>query len=111
MSSLNHQETAALADLDTQTLRLPGGRAAEVTTDWHTWLAYEELQAFYGWSEEEILTLLVEQCEKGESDPSLAFEIVVAHAYAGCRPTEEELEEAEPEPSVWLPAQRDRCRP
>ncbi|TWT48926.1 hypothetical protein [Botrimarina hoheduenensis] len=95
MSSLNHQETAALQEVDTQSLRLPGGKTAVVTTTWHTWLAYEELQAFYGWSEDEILTLLVEQCEAGDSDPSLAFEIVVEHAYAGCRHEDEQLHEAD----------------
>lgn len=97
---LSHQdlETTALHDFDTQTLRLPGGASAEVTATWHTWLAYEELLAFYDWSEEEILTLFVQQCEAGDGDPSLAFEAVVSHAYAGCRPDEEEFSEAETEP-------------
>lgn len=98
MQSHQNQETTALDDFDTQTLRLPSGATARVTATWHTWLAYEELLAFYGWSEEEIITLFVQQCESGEGDPSLAFETVVSHAYAGCRPDEEELSEAENEP-------------
>ena len=100
MSSLNHHETAALNDFDTQTLRLPGGKTAEVTANWHTWLAYEELQAFYGWSEEEILTLFVDQCEAKGDDANQMFEAVVAYAYAGCRPEPVEPAEGEIESSL-----------
>ncbi|MEM7517067.1 MAG: hypothetical protein AAF368_09125 [Planctomycetota bacterium] len=84
-------ETDALDDHDTQTLRLPDGTKAEVTATWRTWLAYEELQAFYDFSADEVLELVVEQCGRPGYDPSLAFELVVAHCYAGCRHDEEEL--------------------
>lgn len=90
MSSLNYDETAALEAYDTQTLCLPGGETATVTTSWHTWLAYEELQAFYGWSKEEILLLFVNQYQANRGDANHAFETVVAYAYAGCRPEEEQ---------------------
>lgn len=99
MPSLHQQETAALHDFDTQTLRLPNGRKTEVTATWHTWLAYEELQAFYGWSEEEIFTLFAGALDASDGDAGQAFTAVVAHCYAGCRPEPEELAEAETEPT------------
>lgn len=83
MTHSPYQETAALADFDTQTLHLPDGRAVRVTANWYTWLAYEELLALYGWSEAEILALFLEKWNASGGDPSPAFIATIDQAYAG----------------------------
>ena len=107
MNPLTVQENEALQELDTQTLTLPSGEVVEVTTSWHHWLAYEELQVFYDWSEVELLQLVSEERAAAGRDFSSCFEAVIAYAYAGCREELTELSDAD----TWLPLPPSGYRP
>ena len=107
MNPLTPQETESLQAFVTQMLNLPSGEVTEVTTTWHHWLAYEELQVFYDWSEDELLRLVSEERAATGRDYSSCFEAVIAYAYAGCREELAGLTDVD----TWLPDLPSGYRP
>ncbi|MEM1186714.1 MAG: hypothetical protein AAGI53_17150 [Planctomycetota bacterium] len=99
MQRLTEEQTEALLEADTRHLTSPNGEQAEVTATWHHWLAYDELQTCYGWSETELLELLLLEQHLTGRDLSACFCSVVAYAYADCR---HQLAESFGAPT-WLP--------
>lgn len=107
MHQLTAQQTEALLENDSRNLAFPNGEAALVTATWHHWLAYDELQDAYGWTEAELLGLVGLEREATGRDLESCFQIVVAYAYADCRHEMAELVGAD----TWLPLLPSGYRP
>jgi hypothetical protein len=85
MNTLHDQETEMLLAIDRRELFFPTGETAEIAATWHHWLAYDELQFFYGWSETELLRLVALERVATGRDLTACFRTVIAYAYADCR--------------------------
>ncbi|QDS99327.1 hypothetical protein [Adhaeretor mobilis] len=99
MHQLSEQLTEALLENDSRNLAFPNGEADEITATWHHWLAYDELQDAYGWTESELLGLIALEREATGHELEICFQIVVAYVYADCRHEVTELVGAD----TWLP--------